>query len=629
MSATGAISEKELGEIIARVAAGKRVRRRLDSGFHMHLERPLPFLVLYRARHEPDDSDIRRLVTSGASWLIAPTTAHADTCGLVAAIAQPMAERFGAYLLLELWEASTDRRPADTPRGVRQPTFTVMCDTLPPDDETIEQLVRALGDIPLRPRQLEVAREAGATAHPPELPPIDVPASTRYALHRIGLAMQPPYRQSGTGIAYPVVYRVLRRGLTHALRRTAFHFSVTHTTHAPPHFHALGTRRTSKEVTVADETLAGIASAFDFLLQVTPVNLDRAWVEFERAHGEREPAFDYRPLVVDAPMLKRALYSVETESIEDPTLAHLLDDARDELDRKVTMLTDRGTPRFLHGSLQVYGPIDAPLVARAAALLDTVKDSDPSSAERVKARDVKRLAEDELAWYRARDSSLTASVLIRGDVSGLMVSNGNLLIGASVSLSPRRARALVQHEVGTHVLTYHNGMAQPLRLLATGLAGYEELQEGIAVTAEWMVNGLNAGRLRLLAGRVLAAHRMTEGAAFVECWRELTRELGFQPGTAFTMCARVYRSGGFTKDVIYMRGLERLLAYFGDGGAVEPLLVGKIAFAHVPMVEELRWRAVLREPRLMPRYLLDDLSASKLARLRAGITILDLLEGEG
>ena len=115
----------------------------------------------------------------------------------------------------------------------------------------------------------------------------------------------------------------------------------------------------------------------------------------------------------------------------------------------------------------------------------------------------------------------------------------------------------------------------------------------------------------------------------LETIRELTREHGFQPVTAFTMCARVYRSGGFTKDVIYMRGLERLLAYFGDGGAVEPLLVGKIAFAHVPMVEELRWRAVLREPRLMPRYLLDDLSASKLARLRAGITILDLLEGEG
>jgi uncharacterized protein (TIGR02421 family) len=629
VSAAGAISAQQLEEIVARVAAGKRVRRRLDGDFEIQLERPLPFLVLYRARQQPDDSDVRRLVTSGASWLIAPATAHAETCGLVAAIAQLMGKRFGAYLLLELWEAATERGSAGTPRGVRQPTFTVVCETLPPDDETVEQLVRALGDVPLRPRQLEVALEAGAPAHPPGLAPVDIPGSARYALHRVGLAMQPPYRQSGTGIAYPVVYRVLRRGLTQALRQTAFHFSVTHTTHAPPHVHALGTRRTSSEVKSADATLAGIASAFDFLLQVTPVNLDRAWLEFERCHGEREPAFDYRPLVVDAPVLKRALFSVETESIEDPTLAHLLDDARDELDRKVTMLTDRGTPRFLYGSLQVYGTIDASLLARAHALLETVRDREPPPPERLQARDIMRLAESELAWYRGRDPDLAASVLIRGDVSGLMVSNGNLLIGASVSISPRRAGALVQHEVGTHVLTHHNGNAQPLRLLATGLAGYEELQEGLAVTAEWMVNGLNARRLRLLAGRVLAAQGVTEGATFVESWRELTRAHGFAPHTAFTMCARVYRSGGFTKDVIYLRGLERLLRYFADGGAMEPLLVGKIAFAHVAMIEELRWRAVLREPRLMPRYLADEASAPKLARLRAGMTILDLLDGEG
>jgi uncharacterized protein (TIGR02421 family) len=245
------------------------------------------------------------------------------------------------------------------------------------------------------------------------------------------------------------------------------------------------------------------------------------------------------------------------------------------------------------------------------------------------ATDIKRLAEDELAWYRARDPELAASVLIRGDVSGLMVSNGNLLIGASVSISPRRAQALVQHEIGTHVLTHHNGSVQPLRLLATGLAGYEELQEGIAVASEAMVNGLNARRVRLLAGRVVAAHLVTERASFVDSWRALTHEHGFPSRTAFTMCARVYRSGGFTKDVIYLRGLERLLRYFAEGGELEPLLVGKIAFEHIAMIEELRWRAVLRGPRLTPRYLLDAASAPKLARLRAGITILDLLDGEG
>jgi hypothetical protein len=135
-------------------------------------------------------------------------------------------------------------------------------------------------------------------------------------------------------------------------------------------------------------------------------------------------------------------------------------------------------------------------------------------------------------------------------------------------------------------------------------------------------------RLRLLAGRVLAVQRVIDGAPFIDTWRELTDAQGFVPATAFTLCARVYRSGGFTKDAIYLRGLVRLLRYFAEGGALEPLLVGKIAFEHVSMMEELRWRGVLNPPRLMPHYLTGPSVEAKLARLRDGLTVPDLLEGE-
>ena len=628
MTAQTGVSEQQLEDIVARVVAGKRIRRTLDGGMQLHLDRPLPFLVLYRSRAEPDDSDLRRLVTSGASWLIAPGSAHAETSGLIAAIARPVAERFGAYLLVELWEAPAGTR-AGGAGGVRRPAFAVRCETLAADDPTVGQLKRALGDIPLRPRALDVEVEPGAPAHPPLLPPIHLPAGGMSRIHRIGLAVQPPYRQSGTGIAYPVLYRVLRRGLTQALRQTAYHFAVTHTSHTPPHADSLGPRRTSAAVRQADATLSGIASSFDFLLQITPVNLDRAWEAFSRTDGETEPAFDYRPLVVDAATLKRALYSVETEEIEDPTLAHLLDDTRHELDRKVTMLTDRGTRRFLYGSLQVYGPVDPPLLALAHALLDRLPTDPASSGQRLGAEEVRRLAEDELAWYRARDPELESETLIRGDVSGLMVSHGNLLVGGSISISPVRALALVQHEIGTHVVTHHNGRTQPLQLMASGLAGYEELQEGLAVIAEWMVSGLTPSRMRLLAGRVLAAHLVEAGASFVDCWRALTRDHGFASRSAFTICARVYRSGGLTKDAIYLRGLVRLLRHFAKGGALEPLLVGKIAFEHIGFVEELRWRSVLKAPRLVPRCFSDDSAAPLLARLREGRTVMELLDGEG
>ena len=73
-----------------------------------------------------------------------------------------------------------------------------------------------------------------------------------------------------------------------------------------------------------------------------------------------------------------------------------------------------------------------------------------------------------------------------------MVANGVLLVPASASVPELRAEALLQHEVGTHALTYTNGSAQPLRLLAAGLAGYEGTQEGLALLAEHLVGGFGA-----------------------------------------------------------------------------------------------------------------------------------------
>src|SRR5690606_939212 len=125
--------------------------------------------------------------------------------------------------------------------------------------------------------------------------------------------------------------------------------------------------------------------------------------------------------------------------------------------------------------------------------------------------------------YREAYAGLESEVLIRDDVAGIQVSDGDLLIGHSFSVSARRAQGLLQHEIGTHVVTHSNGLAQPLGLLATGLAGYEETQEGLAVTAEYLTGALTSSRLRILAARVVTARDLIDGAIFVESFRRLTR----------------------------------------------------------------------------------------------------------
>jgi hypothetical protein len=91
---------------------------------------------------------------------------------------------------------------------------------------------------------------------------------------------------------------------------------------------------------------------------------------------------------------------------------------------------------------------------------------------------------------------------------------------------------------------------------------------------------------------------------------------------------RVCRGGGFTKDIVYLRGLRNLLQYLGEGGEIEPLFVGKFNLDHVPLIRELLWRETLRPTPLLPRYLGDGRAAEKLASLRQGRSLIELIESE-
>ena len=206
-----------------------------------------------------------------------------------------------------------------------------------------------------------------------------------------------------------------------------------------------------------------------------------------------------------------------------------------------------------------------------------------------------------------------------------MVSRGNFLVSSGARVPEHRVDATLQHEIGTHALTYHNGGCQPLKLLQAGLAGYEELQEGIAVLSEFLVGGLSRPRIRQVAGRVVAVSQLVEGAEFVEVFRSMHDDFGFNQTTAFNITMRVFRGGGFTKDTIYMRGLIRVMEYLQAGGKLEPLLLGKIALEHVDITTELLWRKILKPPRVVPRYLESTQALVRLDKIKGCENVMGLL----
>ena len=90
---------------------------------------------------------------------------------------------------------------------------------------------------------------------------------------------------------------------------------------------------------------------------------------------------------------------------------------------------------------------------------------------------------------------------------------------------------------------------------------------------------------------------------------------------------RIYRGGGLTKDAVYLRGLLQILRYLREGGELEPLFVGKVASAHLPLIFELSHAGNHQAAGTAAALLGNCRSAQKkLERLRGGMKVLELLQ---
>lgn len=596
------------------------VQAELPGGGWLYIERPLPYLCVYWLPTEHDYA-LRQIGRTEASYLMVPSGHATDYVELLACVARTLSETFGAIMILEIWSD-----PHDKDTSPRAMIYGPGKD-LPFASEQLKENLQA---VRVGYRHLLVEEAAAEARYPDDRPTLfsgDDQMTSEILV--IGIRLQPFYLDPHTREIYPLVLRSFRQQFSVALRKTFFEFIRLQTNYGATHFHMLGPTRLDEWVQQVDDRMEKIARQFKFLLLVTPTNIAEAWEQFQADDYRKDPTFHYRLLPVDPEKIKRELYNIPIEKISDPTLAFLFRDKRDELDKMLTMLRDRGSEHFVYSSMQLYGGVDEATLDIAEGLLTaiTVDHSEIAQQERVQAVEFAQRAQEELHFLKRQYPQMDSDVQIRSDVSGLIVSDGVLCINDQYSVRADRVEALIQHEVGTHVLTYQNGKAQPLQQLYSGVPGYETLQEGLAVLAEYLVDGLTNSRLRILAARVVGVHRMISGASFCETYYLLTSKYQFPPRTAFTITMRIYRGGGLTKDAVYLRGLIEVLDYLKKGNELEDLLIGKIRVDYIPIMQELIHRRILKPVPLRPRYMLDERFnfQEKCARLRAGINVFHLI----
>ncbi|MEL4504507.1 tyrosine/phenylalanine carboxypeptidase domain-containing protein [Luteococcus sp. H138] len=359
-----------------------------------------------------------------------------------------------------------------------------------------------------------------------------------------------------------------------------------------------------------DLELARVAETFRFLLDLTPVDAAdcrRRWLDGDTS----DPVFSYRELSTDPDVALATLDRIDLSAVQNPTIATLLGTKQRELRLQAELLRARNTPDFQPLAVELFGGVSPELRHAALEILEAVS-TEPEPSDPVGAEEFHALAQAEIDWYREQFPDVVMHAELRDDVNGVLVSGDSLLIGRQTTVQRRRATALLQHEVGTHLVTQVNGAAQPLRCLGAGLAGYDETQEGLAVLAEIAVGELTRTRLRQLAGRVLTVDALLAGAGFGDAWQQLVSR-GFRRGSAFTTVMRVYRSGGFPKDACYLRGLLDLLVHLEQGGNLSLFYLGKFALADLPLMERLEADGLLTPARISPRYLGDPTARRRLA----------------
>ena len=616
-----------------RLSRNLRIRRTLPGDGRLRLDRQLPFLCIYRRPENAaspatnPDRGTRDLVTTEGAYLFASgAPQYAEGVELLCqTISETLRDHLGKLLIIELW-AIDDSAADAASRTPLRPSFRIAAPKLVPLADTVAALETALRSVKLHGLRADV--EIVEDAHPgaPGLTPLQSSDDADDWL-TIGVGVRPVFRDAATGEIYPLVLQSLRRQLAVAIRQAVFAFTGRDQTQPHSHYESLGPSSMSKAGRAADQQLCEISQSFDFLLQVTPVNAESAWEAFEASSYAKPPTLHYRPLPYHPSLLKRQLYSIPLEHVEAASLIQLFEQKQDELDKQLDALKHLGTRAFYYDSLHLYGAPDDDLVRLAESILTATRAAaDDIHESYVPAAQVAAAAREHIDYYHQKLPDFQASVEVCSSIaSALMVAQDRLFVSENSSIRPQRLDPLLHHEVGTHLLTYFNGRQQPLRQLYAGFPGYEALQEGLAVLAEYLVGGLSAGRTRTLAGRVLAVRSMLRSGSFLETFELLHDEHHFGPRSAFMTALRVHRGGGLAKDAIYLRGLRDLIAYLHAGRDLEPLYVGKISLEQVPLVQELRRRGVVQPPALLPRFWDKGAHRERLARCRE-LSLVELLE---
>ncbi|MBR8843971.1 MULTISPECIES: flavohemoglobin expression-modulating QEGLA motif protein [Pseudoalteromonas] len=409
----------------------------------------------------------------------------------------------------------------------------------------------------------------------------------------VPLEVKKVFMDENSGELFPVVFEKLQRNMHVALSKTAKTFAKNHC--YKPLRKAKSTSQLDPALINVDSALYRIARNLETLHYVNPSNIAQ---EKRRFFSKRhyQPAFKYRPLKIDPYEFKEQLYRLPVGKIQDPIVKDLYRKVIDSYATKIELITQIGREAFLYNSLRYYGEPDYNDINNATFLLHA------RETETLPKKDI--TAEQALVRFNQAIEAmgLPCKVAISSKlVAKAMVDNSKrlLLVNSSAMLSELDINALIEHEIGVHLLTTLNADAQQLKVLHLGLPGNTYTQEGLAIYREYQSGQINLTRLKVLALRVIAVNMLLKGDKFYQVYEFLADSGVLNVNEAFALTTRIFRGGGFTKDHLYLKGFKDIVQ-LANTRSLDNLYLGKTGIAHLDALDALVEQGIFTRPKYLP-----------------------------
>lgn len=409
------------------------------------------------------------------------------------------------------------------------------------------------------------------------------------------------------GDAFPKVISSLQKELKVAILNNANHFSQNLEKWKHISTPKLLDKSLDNSLLKIDKALYSYLRNIELLAIVNPSNTQAEKKRFFRSKFTELPKFKYQPISINPFTFKQNILSLPVKDIQDISIRSLYEAVINAYTDKLDMIGSLNTKKFLYNSLRYFGrPSKIDLVnAQYLVHLPAI----PGRGVKVPvsdANDAKKALQNAIEAYGfAANIEFSSKVL-----SQVMVLNSTktVLIHPEATFKRKELNALIEHEIGVHMVTTLNSANQKLKIFNLGLPVNTQTQEGLALLAEYLSGNITLNRLKRIALRVIIVDMMCSGADFIECFNELVNEYSVDENDAFTIVTRIFRGGGFTKDYLYLSGFVQIYKLWQEQYDLTPLLVGKISLPYFNTIEEMIGREMIAKPQYITKSFLNPKS---------------------